>query len=83
MKRSMIVRVMNEMEMDKLMLRFGITEDDVEASEFQSTPPCRGLLDVILLDDEDWGFNPRPRVGGYEQGLGKTKQVIVSIHAPV
>jgi len=24
---------MNEMEMDKLMRRFGITEDDVEASE--------------------------------------------------
>ena len=33
MKKSMIVRVMNEMEMDELMLRFGITEDDVEASE--------------------------------------------------
>jgi hypothetical protein len=33
MKKSMIVWVMNEMEMDELMLRFGITEDDVEASE--------------------------------------------------
>ena len=33
MKKSMIVRVMNEAEMDKLMLKFGITEDDVEASE--------------------------------------------------
>ena len=33
MKKSMIVRVMNEMEMDKLMLRFGITEDDVEGCE--------------------------------------------------
>jgi hypothetical protein len=33
MKKSMIVWVMNEAEMDKLMLRFGITEDDVEASE--------------------------------------------------
>jgi hypothetical protein len=33
MKKSMIVRVANEMEMDKLMLRFGITGDDVEASE--------------------------------------------------
>jgi hypothetical protein len=33
MKKSMIVWVANEMEMNKLMLRFGITEDDVEASE--------------------------------------------------
>jgi hypothetical protein len=33
MKKSMIVWVANEMEMDKLMLRFRITEDDVEASE--------------------------------------------------
>ena len=33
MKKSMVVWVMNEAEMDKLMLRFGITEDDVEASE--------------------------------------------------
>ncbi len=33
MKKSMIVWVANEMEMDKLMLRFGITENDVEASE--------------------------------------------------
>ena len=33
MKKSMIVWVKNEAEMDKLMLRFGITEDGVEASE--------------------------------------------------
>lgn len=33
MKKSMVVWVANEMEMDELMLRFGITEDDVEASE--------------------------------------------------
>ena len=33
MKKSMAVWVTDEMEMDKLMLRFGITEDDVEASE--------------------------------------------------
>lgn len=33
MKKSMVVWVTDEMEMDKLMLRFGITEDDVEASE--------------------------------------------------
>ncbi len=33
MKKSIIVWVANEMEMEKLMKRFGITEDDVEASE--------------------------------------------------
>ena len=33
MKKSIIVWVANEMEMKKLMERFGITEDDVEASE--------------------------------------------------
>jgi hypothetical protein len=33
MKKSIIVWVANEMEMEKLMERFGITEDDVEASE--------------------------------------------------
>ena len=33
MKKSMVVWVTDEMEIDKLMLRFGITEDDVEASE--------------------------------------------------
>ena len=33
MKKSMIVWVANEMEMEKLMERFGITEDDVEGCE--------------------------------------------------
>lgn len=33
MKKSMVVWVMDEMEMNKLMKKFGITEDDVEASE--------------------------------------------------
>ncbi len=33
MKKSMIVWVANEMEMNRLMKRFEITEDDVEGSE--------------------------------------------------
>ena len=33
MKKSMVVWVTDEMEMEKLMERFGITEDDVEGCE--------------------------------------------------
>lgn len=33
MKKLMVVWVMDEIEMSKLMKRFGITEDDVESSE--------------------------------------------------
>ena len=46
MKKSMIVRVMNEAEMDKLMLRFGITEDDVEGCETDLDGSIRYAISV-------------------------------------
>ena len=48
MKKLMIVWVMNEAEMDELMLRFGITKDDIEASK---THLDRSIEYVISVDE--------------------------------
>jgi hypothetical protein len=50
--------------------------------QFQSTPPRRGDAMASLSTDTCACFNPRPREGATVNGDGKSKQFLVSIHAP-
>ena len=50
--------------------------------EFQSTPPHGGRPPASVSTWQDWGFNPRPRMGGDLTSYLLGYNINVSIHAP-
>ncbi|RZB30652.1 MAG: hypothetical protein SRB1_02932 [Desulfobacteraceae bacterium Eth-SRB1] len=58
------------------------TLDTLFSVRFQSTPPHGGRHTIAIIVLISIGFNPRPRMGGDMIKRLRSRQSIVSIHAP-